>query len=84
MGGKYSQTRPYNNLMKQNFMTDDGVVSWEVLRDFYEKDKTLPLCMAAKLPNKHLDLPAFAQLKVSFASQVLSHSVAAGIAFYVK
>ena len=35
--------------------------------------------MAAKLQDKHIDLPPFSAMRVSLAAQVLSHSVAAGI-----
>ena len=36
--------------------------------------------MAPRLSKKHVDLPPFAALRVSLAAQVLSHSVASGMA----
>ena len=35
--------------------------------------------MAPKLTSRHIDLPTFAPLRVKLATEVLSHSVAAGI-----
>ncbi|GFS27409.1 transposable element P transposase [Elysia marginata] len=70
-----------NNLMKHSFFTSDGAVSWKVIREFFEKDQAFPLKMAPKLTKKHIDVPIFSKLRVNLAAQVLSHSVAAGIAF---
>ncbi len=52
---------------------------WEYVREFHEADSKLPIRMAPKVTSKHLDLPPFAPLRVKLATQVLSHSVAAGI-----
>ncbi|GFN85680.1 transposable element p transposase [Plakobranchus ocellatus] len=70
-----------NNLLKHSFFTTDGVVSWKVIKDFYAKDQTFPLIMAPKLTKKHIEVPVFSKLRVNLAAQVLSHSVATGIAF---
>lgn len=37
--------------------------------------------MAPKLTKRHIELPLFAKLRVKYATQVLSHSVSAGISF---
>ena len=42
-------------------------------------DSSMVIRMAPKLTSKHIDLPPFAPLRVKLATQVLSHSVAAGI-----
>ena len=48
--------------------------------DFYNFDKSQPIQMAPKLKDKHIDLPPFTAMHVNLAAQVLSHSVAAGLA----
>ena len=64
------------------FFTDDGSTSWEVLKDFYHKDKEFHVRMAPKLKEKHITLPPFSYLKVSLAVQVISKSVSNGTAFF--
>ena len=58
-------------------------MSWKYVEAFFEQDKKLPVRMAPKLTEKHINLPPFAALRVKLATQVLSHSVAAGISTMV-
>ena len=51
---------------------------WKHIEDFYDLDSRSPIRMAPKLTRKHIDLPAFTNMRVKLATQVLSHSVAAG------
>ena len=57
----------------------EATVRWQYIADFYAADSSLPIRMAPKLSRKHMDLPGFSKMRVRFAAQVLSHSVAAGI-----
>ena len=68
-----------NNLKKHGLSVDGAPVLWKYIQEFYEKDASLPIRMAPKLTSKHIDLSPFAPLRVNLATQVLSHSVAAGI-----
>ena len=68
-----------NNLQKHDFVNGQEVYSWSDISKFYDFDKEQPVRMAPKLTDKHLTLPAFSSMKVKLATQVLSHSVAAGI-----
>ena len=58
---------------------ESAKVLWRYVEQFFAKDSALPIRMAPKLSRKHLDLPGFTKMRVKFAAQVLSHSVAAGI-----
>lgn len=68
-----------NNFKKHGFTIHGESVLWEHVRDFYEADSKLPIRMAPKVTYKHINLPPFAPLRVKLATQVMSHSVAAGI-----
>ena len=68
-----------NNFRKHDFTVNGEPVLWDYVRQFYVADSKLPIRMAPKLTSKHIDLPPFAPLRVKLPTQVLSHSVAAGI-----
>ena len=72
-----------NNLMKHNFDVRGKLVKWQYISEFYEADRKQTVKLAPKLTPKHIDLPPFANMRVRFATQVLSHSVAAGIYTHV-
>ena len=69
-----------NNLFKHNIFFDNGKqASWQDIRDFYSLDSKQNFKLTPQLTTKHIELPAFTKMKVKLASQVLSHSVAAGL-----
>ena len=72
-----------NNLKKTGFMVDGQLVKWDYIERFYYTDCKNSVRMAPKLSQKHIDLPPFSPLRVKLATQVLSHSVAAGISTMV-
>ena len=72
-----------NNLMKYDVGFDGKVASSNDIKSFFEKDQKLPIRVAPKLTDRHLNLNGFLKMKVKLASQVFSHSVAAGISTYV-
>jgi len=55
-----------------------------VLRQIYELEKNSSLRLCPKLKNGHFDLKPFKKMKVSLATQVLSHSVATALRTYVN
>ena len=59
------------------------IISCKHIVDFYNFDKAQPIQMAPKLKDKHINLPPFTAMCVNLAAQVLSHSVAAGLATMV-
>lgn len=68
-----------NTLMRNDIDTDDGRVSWGVIRELfkYESNKTTRMC--PKLSERHINTNDFDKQKVRFATQVLSHSCSAAI-----
>ena len=68
-----------NNLKRNGFCANKERISWKYIEQFYQIDSSLPIRMAPKLTAKHVSLPPFASMRVCLATQVLSHSVAAGI-----
>ena len=74
-----------NCLLKNSIHSSEGTARWSHIVTFYEKDKTQKIRLAPKLTDAHFKLKAFgAKMKVRKASQVLSHTVAAGIYTYVQ
>ena len=68
-----------NNLMKQGFKLEEKDIKWNYIVEFFEFDRKLSIRMAPKLTDFHIKLRPFASMRVNLATQVLSHSVAAGI-----
>ena len=70
-----------NHFRKTGFAMGETNIRWQYVEEFYELDSSLPIRMAPKLTRKHIDLPPFSAMRVKLATQVLSHSVAAGITY---
>ncbi len=61
------------------------IASWHVLEEFYESDKKQKIRLAPKLKQAHFSMSVFgAKMKVKWATQLLSHSVAAGVQTYAS
>ena len=73
-----------NNFKKHGYVIGPDVISWDHINKFYEIDSSTPIRMAPKLTKRHITLPAFANLSVALAVQVMSRTVAAGIASMVR
>jgi len=69
--------------VKNNFEVHEKLVKWQYISEFFEADRKQTVKLAHKVTPKHIDLPPFANMRVRFAAQVLSHSVAAGICTHV-
>ncbi|GFO06525.1 transposable element p transposase [Plakobranchus ocellatus] len=70
-----------NNLQSSGFTVDGNNILWQNIVDFYELDIQSNLRLAPKLTKNHIYLPPFSKLRVKYATQVLYHSVAAGLSF---
>ena len=68
-----------NNLKSSGFTVNGKQIEWGYIGQFYDRDCRRRIRMAPRLTHKHLNLPAFTNMRVRYATQVLSHSVAAGI-----
>lgn len=69
-----------NNLKKHNFKHGADDINWWDIVNFYDFDKDNEIRLAPKLTDDHIRLPMFMKMRVRLATEVLSHSVAAGIA----
>ena len=68
-----------NNLHKHGFTYEGGCAKWSHLEEFYEIDSSSENRLAPKLTRCHFDLTDISKMKVRLATQILSHSVYAGI-----
>jgi len=73
-----------NNFMKYDLLFNGHRVKWQYLLDFYARDSKQKLKLAPKLTEKHFNLPPFASMRVRLATQIFSHSLAAGIFTHVS
>ena len=73
-----------NNLINYNFQFGQHVASWQDIENFYVKDKMLSIRNAPKLTDKHIHPTNFQKMKVKYATQIFSHTVAAAICTYVS
>jgi len=48
-----------NNLKKSSFKVGENNVLWQLIVSFYCSNSVLPIRMAPKLTQKHVDLPVF-------------------------
>lgn len=72
-----------NNLKKTGYLVNEHDIEWGYIEEFFHLDSKNSVRMAPKLTRKHLRLSGFSALRVRLATQVLSHSVAAGISTMV-
>lgn len=70
--------------MKYLFKFGNYTAEWKNIVDFYNKDKELAIRAAPKLTEKHIWPSNFCKMKVKYASQILSHTVAAALYTYVS
>lgn len=68
-----------NSLMKNELKTPDGIASWKVIKELHGLDRKNATKMCPRLSDKHIFMNSFDKMKVSLATQVLSHSCAAAI-----
>lgn len=72
------------NLMAYDFHFQNGAVAkFCHIKKFYEHDKKKSFRRAHKLTNSHMYPTNFEKMKVRYATQLLSRSVAAGLSTYI-
>lgn len=72
-----------NNFFTYNFQFSEGTVKKCYLDTVYEHDKKKNIRLCPKLSNEHLYPTSFQKMKVRYASQIFSHSVAAALNTYI-
>jgi len=72
-----------NNLMNNVFSINDKLTSWKHVEAVYEIGKTMRNHPAPKLTENHIRPNNFARMKVKFATQVISMTVATSIELMV-
>lgn len=68
-----------NNLRKYDLQVGEKLVSWHYVRDFYDKDKHQGIRLAPKLTDSHIEKCGYSDMKVKYAAQIFSRTVAAGV-----
>jgi hypothetical protein len=72
-----------NNLMKYNFHFGEKIASWDDIKVVYNRDQQQSLRCCPKLTKKHINPNGFEKMKVKYATQVLSQTVASTLLTYV-
>lgn len=65
-----------NNFHKYGFTINENKILWTYVQQVYEKDKTQPIRAMPKLTDNHIYLPPFSKMKVKYAEQIFSNTVA--------
>lgn len=68
-----------NAWLKSDFETPDGIVSFQPIKEVWEKEKSLVTKLCPKLTRQHIEPTHFEKMKVKLATQVFSHTVHAAI-----
>lgn len=71
-----------NIFTKYDIQIGHDIARWRHVVDFYESDKMHPIRIAPKLTDSHVDSNSFEKMKVKYASQILSRTVASGLYTY--
>lgn len=71
-----------NNFTKYDIQIGNDVASWRHIVNFYASDKMHPIRIAPKLTDSHIDSNSFEKMKVKYATQILSRTVASGLYTY--
>ena len=65
-------------------MLDGKDILWSNVNNFYTDDSSKPIRIASRLTKRHIEMPPFTAMRVKYATQVLSHSVAAGMSLMAQ
>lgn len=72
-----------NNFFSYSFLLPEGATNKSYLETFYNNDKLKEYRLCPKLTNEHIFPNNFQKMKVKYASQVFSHSVAVALYTYI-
>ncbi|KAJ3641856.1 hypothetical protein Zmor_028327 [Zophobas morio] len=73
-----------NNMLLNSFCWDDKKTCWQYIVDFYNRDKNLTNRCAPRLTNAHIAPGKFEKMRVKYATQVLSATVAGSLHTYIE
>lgn len=73
-----------NNLMAYDFKIKDETASWRYIIKFFEEDQKQDFRLAPKLTSMHIKPTNFEKMKVKYATQILSATVAASLNTYIQ
>jgi hypothetical protein len=73
-----------NNLYKHSFHYDNLQTSWDVIVNYFNIDVKQEWRMTPKITSTHVYLPPFSKMKVKFASQICSRSLAGALTTHEK
>jgi len=73
-----------NNFLKYSVIWDENKTSWKHIENFYNIDSRQQYRLARKLTMTHIHPQRLSRMKVKFAAQIFSASVAAGIAVHCQ
>lgn len=71
-------------MLQSEFRWADRKTSWDYIEEFYQKDKSYKNRTAPKLTNSHVAPGKFEKLRVKYATQILSATVAAGLEMHIN
>lgn len=72
-----------NHFITKNMIIEEGTTDMAHVRAFYQRDKQQTFRQAPKLTESHINPNNFEKMKVKYAAQLLSASVAAGVNTYI-
>lgn len=64
-----------NNLVKYNFRDNNGIISWQYIKDLYKLESKNALRNITKLSERHILITCWSKMSVKLAAQVFSRSV---------
>ena len=68
-----------NGLYNNGFYYENGLISFDYIKELYNIKREDKIEIAGRLTEKHINLTNFSKIKVNYAVQSLSQSVASGI-----
>ena len=71
-----------NNFFKYDFEVDNEIVSFNAIRELYEREENYPSKSVPKLTDMHINPDNFEKMRVSPATQISSNTVSAALIVY--
>ena len=68
-----------NGLFNNGFYYNSNLISFTYIKELYNIKREKKIEIAGRLTEKHINLSTFSKMRVDYATQTLSHSVASGL-----
>ena len=68
-----------NTLLKRDIECSDGIVSWDCVKELFKLEKEKSTKMCPKLTLRHVYPNSWQKMKVSYATQVFSHTISRAV-----